>query len=159
MPTEVFDTGALAKLEALKKNVSIAAERGLINGGAFLRMKLTDQILNSPGNKAQGGKAKQPPHQVSQGRFVRRREGKLVSSIKMQPKRGEVLIYARTAIAPYADKVAEWTRWKYGRNYFAITMQMYGKAVIRVFEREIGRAVHAANNLTPYVYENHNPSS
>jgi hypothetical protein len=151
-----FDRGSVKKLQALQRNVALAAKNGALDAGSFLVGKFQNQILNSPGTAAEG--VQQPPHEPSAGRFVRRRTGRLVSSIKMKvDSEGTVTVFAQPGIAPYVDDVLAWSEAKYGRNFFDIGGKMYSAAIKRISIAEIERAVHAANDGKSYTYQNNFP--
>jgi hypothetical protein len=145
------------KLAALTANVTNAAHNGILDGGAFLMAKLKNEVLNSPGNAANEGKSPQPPHEPSQGRFIRRRTGALVGAVQMRPSAGKVVLSMNSSKASYAATVNEWAKKKYGRGYMQIVSTTYRKMIETTFAHEIGRAVKAADDLQPYTYENNYP--
>lgn len=156
---KINDSGAIKKLEAARANVVVAAREGIKDAGAFLRGKITDVVINSPGNASEGGKAKQPPHQLAQGRYVRRRTGALVGAVQMRAKGNTARIYMNEGKAPYSQKVLDWSRKRYGRTYMTIAVQQYGNAVRTAFARGIKEAIDAADSGTAYSYQNHYPIS
>jgi len=155
----VNDEKALKKLAAARANVVVAAREGIRDAGAFMRGKITDVVINSAGNAADGGNAPQPPHQLSQGRYVRRRTGALVGAVQMRVKANAVRIYMNEGKAAYSMKVLDWSRKRYGRTFMTIAVQQYGGAIKTIFARGIKEAVDAADNGTPYAYQNHYPIS
>jgi len=148
---------AKRKLAALTANVTNAAHNGILDGGAFLMAKLKNEVLNSPGNAANGGKSPQPPHEASQGRFVRNRTGGLWGSVSFKVEAGKFHLYMNSSKASYAAKVNEWAKKKYGRGYMQIVSTTYRNMIETTFAHEIGRAVKAADDLQPYTYENNYP--
>jgi hypothetical protein len=155
----VNDEKALKKLAAARANVVVAAREGIKDAGAFMREKLTDVVLNSAGHDQTVDPSPQPPHQLSQGRYVRRRRGDLIGSVAMAIKSNQVRIYMRNSPATYSQKVLDWSRKRYGRTFMTIAVQQYGGAIKTIFARGIKEAVDAADNGTPYAYQNHYPIS
>lgn len=155
MAFNVNSDAAKKKLRLLKKNVSIAATETVLDASSFVMGKLKDQILNSPGTDAVG--EVQPPHQVSQFRFVRRRTGLLVASVNIRPKGNGLLVGLNVSIAPYAGKVLWWSERRYGRNFLQLTISIYKKAVNRIVEKQIKRAIEDAFRGQKYVHQNEFP--
>lgn len=156
MPFDVNSGAAKKKLELLAQNVSSAARDTVKDASSFVMGRLKDQILNSAGTDAVG--VKQPPHQVSQFRFVRRRRGFLVASVNIRPKGNGLFVGLNKSIAPYAETVLQWSERRYGRNFLQLTISIYKKAVNRIMATQIKRAVDDANNGVRYSHQNQFPA-
>lgn len=154
---QLDDHRAQEKLKALMNYVETAASKGIKDAGSFMIEKLVRVVINSEGHDATQSKRPQPPHNVSGGQFVRARTGHLKQSMKLKVEGGRAVISSNPSIAPYGKKVSDWSKRKYGRSFMTITVNQYGGIVRKVFAKEIARAVKAADNLTPYTYENDYP--
>lgn len=153
----VNDANARKKLAALQKNVVTAAREGIKDAGSFLRGKIVSVTINSAGNASNGGRSPQPPHDIAQGRYVRRRTGGLVGAVQMKVSAAQVRIFMNPGKAPYSQDVLDWSRRKYGRTFLTIAVQQYRRAIETIFAKEVGRAIEAADNDRPYTYTNHFP--
>lgn len=57
-------------------------------------------------------------------------------------------------IAPYAGYVANWAFHKYGRDYYKILVDLYGKFVVQKIEKEFNRMIDLLNEGKRYKYKN-----
>jgi len=139
-------SGWLKKRDALRKNVSEAAEFGLIDAGEWFHGMLAQTIIN-------GGHPRVRP-------YVGVVTGNLKRSVKNRPlSTGKVRVYIDVAggQVPYAPDVLRWSKIKYGRSFMEIAVEKFSKPIVRIMTKELARAVEAASNGQSYEYKNNFP--
>lgn len=63
----------------------------------------------------------------------------------------------RAGLAPYHNDVIEWSKKRYGKDFYEITVELYGKQVITEVFKALRRMIRSWENGQPFQYSNQFP--
>ena len=147
-------TGLDRKIQLMQERFEKLLTFLVRDAASFLTEKLKSEILNG---ETGTNYPKSYPSSISQGEsgFVGVVSGQLRNAIDIDPQiivKPEALVFLNEslgAVGTYGRDIADWTKRKYGQDYFEITMSLYGTFVNEMFIdaiKEFFRQVNAGQN-------------
>ena len=91
---------------------------------------------------------------VIAGQYVGVISGMLRRSQEVTFGRWESVLKPDYQIAPYAGYVAAWAEGKYGKDYYRITLDLFGKETMNRITGEHARMIRTLNQNRKYIYQN-----
>lgn len=149
------------KIQKLRTLFPETGEKLIQDATAFLREKLTDEILNGPAGSVYPKSGY--PSLVDRGSsgFVGVNSGNLRRSIDTEIKViagslvGQVFVNAGLSpVGDYAVPVAGWSRNKYGLNYMEIAQELWGQYVLDKAGKVLARLVTNVSQGKVFRYRN-----
>jgi len=142
----VNDQGAQRKINRASIGLPIVAGKVLQDAATYINSKLVDTVLN--GSSGKDYPKGYPGGTDSEAGFVGVISSNLRRSIGIE-KAGEFeyqVTQIQSELAPYHDNVVNWSKRKYGLNFYEIALKLYGPriakeivAVLVKVARDLGR--------------------
>ena len=148
-------TGFNKKINALRRMANSALPSFIEDAGVFLLVKLVDEIINGTPGEAY---PKNYPSGVSSGAagFVGVVSGNLRRSIQLEPD-GPLAVEIKQTLkdlAPYHDFVINFSKERYGKNFYEITVEIYGPVVAQKLVQVASRLSSQIDSRGEFVYRN-----
>jgi hypothetical protein len=155
----VNSSGADKKFQIAQSEFARVMPLFIRDAAQWVALKLKDEIINGEGGTDY---PKSYPGSISPGSegFVGIISSNLRNSILPQRKDPYTWVIRQVAeaVAPYHDHVVQWSKDKYGKDFYEITLILYGPKVIRELGKVLIKYERAIEQKRRFTYSNPFPA-
>ena len=154
----VDSSGFKKKMKLARSNFDKVGPMIIEDAATYLLLQLVEDVLNG---ETGTNYPKSYPSTISQGAtgFV----GVITSNLRRSmdfrklDKYTAYITNVRSGLAPYHNDVIEWSKNRYGKDFYEITVQLYGKQVIDEIAKALTRMLKSWNDGREFQYTNQFP--
>lgn len=154
----VNSSGFRRKMKLAREDFARVVPMIVEDAATYLLLQLVEDVLNG---ETGTNYPKSYPNTIQSGAtgFVGVITSNLRRSIDFR-KENEYRAFitnVRSGLAPYHDDVIEWSKKRYGKDFYEITVQLYGKQVVTEIEKAFRRMLRSWSGGRSFQYSNQFP--